>query len=162
MNLEKKYQEFYEVLEARKKGLEVNFQHMEKLLLIHSSINTSMKNKGLYLKIPEHVFLRASTSNSIVEIEDFKDMLQAIILQIVTGKIFEGFYLQNRRFGRTEIKNHLDGTHKEHKNPLFIVAKDWISEKNQIDIISIGKSGNRSTSRKVEKLSNEEKRKKFK
>lgn len=107
-------------------------QQLETMFTILS--NLVLKESGLNVRIPPHVTIRLAQGP--LQKDQIIELVVASIDKMVHGILRPGAVEVPAAVEREEI----------HINNNFIVFKEWISEKRQIDLISIGVCGRRKRS----------------
>ena len=154
MNLENKFKNHYEVIQAEKTNQYISFSHMARLSVAISDVN-EISDVTLY--VSEHTMLRASLSTSRISVEAFIALTDATLATARSNgrRTKKGYFSSEARNGRWEVRNfHKDS--KRISTPLFAVGV-FHSEKNQFDLVSAGISGSRKSSKHLDGLTSNQK-----
>jgi len=152
LTIKEEYSQYWEIHE-----LEVDWGKLEALHSMFEDMSVSFQSlANVSVRVPPHTIIRLAQGP--ISIDDIHDLAKSAIMTMVYNNS-----------GSYKVKSGHSGRMEVYSDTLFMVCKSWIKQKGQVDLISAGIRGRRTTvANKVakfgisknsfEKMSNEQKR----
>jgi len=132
--LKERYSLFWETFEAP-----VDWEKLGELHEFFRNLSEITKSiTGISLRVAPHTKIRLAQGP--IPLEEIKELAIQSVQYLIEGKTF--YSVKSVRFGRKEV----------YTNDYFLVCKDWINQKNQIDLISAGVRGRRPSIQRKTKV----------